>query len=95
MHIFLGKRIITQPTTHRKLDAVVHAKSVHFPLPLPPSILLFIHRFVHHNGSHTTTTGEIDQTSIITGNIAVSGSKSDRGMGSEAASASSSSNMAV
>jgi hypothetical protein len=76
---FLGKYIVTLlPATHIKLDATMHAKSHHFSL-LPSSLLHFIHCLLHHTSSHTTMTGETDQTSIIAGDAAASGSKATTG----------------
>jgi hypothetical protein len=79
---------------HIKLDAVMHAKSHRFSL-LPSSLLLFIHCSLHHSTFHHTMTGETDQTSNVASDVATSGVRSVAHMESEAASTSSSSNIAI
>jgi hypothetical protein len=93
--IFLGKRIITlPPTTHIKLDAAVHARSHRFSL-MSSSLLFFIHRSLHHTSFHCSMVGETDQTSLIVGDAAASGSKAVTSMKSNTTAASSSANASM
>jgi hypothetical protein len=93
-NLFLGRHIITLlPTTHIKLNTVVHAKSHCFSLVLSKPFA-FIHHLLHLTTFYSTMSGEADQVSNVVDDIPATRSQSVVGVESKAASSTSSSTMA-
>jgi hypothetical protein len=81
------------PVVHIKLDTDVHTKSHRFSLLLS-NLLAIIHCSLRLTTSHSTMSGEAEQTSNIIGDIPTADSQSAVKVGSKAASSTSSSSMA-